>query len=668
MSSELRWTCSLAGRTIAGCRLDAVAGRGETGVVYRALQVELDRPVAFKVLRPELTQDVEYRRRFERDTRIVAGIDHPHVVPVYEAGEVDDCLYVIMQWVDGTDLRTLREFNGPIDPAAVLRLLRPVASALATAHSRGLVHADIKPANVLIGLPRGDQHHQHAYLADFAIARRSDCDAAGDIYAFGCMLLEVLTGQDPLAHSDEPSQIKAHGHEPIPGAADLVTEVPKSLDAIIAKAMATRPEDRFDGSAELACALTHAIDHVESRVVPVPNLFQGDEASLGGSEAWLEGAEAPFEGSEASNPGPAIHSTTATPPFEHAPTECHPHPRARTAAAAAGLIVVAVTVIALLLSHGAATRGARQQISAALPVRSDRAAASAQMGDQSAQETIHLSPGLRLAKTIDLGAAPESISADARGNIWVSTPGLGTVARISGGTGHTVTFYVGGHPTALAAGPLGFWVSGSAVAPLVRFDPRTGRPLAEPPVTGMPAELAVDASDGTTWSADPSGLVAHYSASGALLGRVRLGSPPIAIGGGEGWGWASTTTALVRIGARSMTTFETDRNPTGVAFDQGVWTTHAEGDVTRFDPRPQHLSVNADLPVGDGLDGIAATEASSSVWAISKHDMALYQISNSSDPRVTGTVSFSNQPVGLAVTTGSVWVAMSDGRVLQITF
>ena len=128
------------GSIFAGCRLEGIAGRGGMGVVFRATQLALQRPVALKAIAPELAADEAYRERFQRESHLAASIDHPNVIPVYEAGERDGTLYLIMRWVDGTDLRRLLSTSGRIAPARAIRLLRPVATALAAAHRRGLVH------------------------------------------------------------------------------------------------------------------------------------------------------------------------------------------------------------------------------------------------------------------------------------------------------------------------------------------------------------------------------------------------------------------------------------------------------------------------------------------------------------------------------------------------
>src|SRR5215472_7317680 len=131
------------GSTFAGCRLEAAAGRGGMGVVFRATQLALQRPVALKAIAPELAADEGFRERFQRESHLAASLDHPNVIPVYEAGELDGTLYLIMRWVEGTDLRSMLLTSGRLSPGRAIKLLRPVASALAAAHRRGLVHRDI---------------------------------------------------------------------------------------------------------------------------------------------------------------------------------------------------------------------------------------------------------------------------------------------------------------------------------------------------------------------------------------------------------------------------------------------------------------------------------------------------------------------------------------------
>src|SRR5204863_2550774 len=138
------------GSVVAGCRVEEVIGRGGMGVVYRATQESLRRTVALKLIAPELTTNPAFRERFKRESLLAASIEHPNVIPVYDAGEVDALLYLVIRYIEGTDLKALLRSEGPLEPRRAARIVTQVASALAAAHRRGLIHRDVKPANVLI--------------------------------------------------------------------------------------------------------------------------------------------------------------------------------------------------------------------------------------------------------------------------------------------------------------------------------------------------------------------------------------------------------------------------------------------------------------------------------------------------------------------------------------
>jgi hypothetical protein len=264
---------TLTGAELAGYRIEAVAGRGGMGVVYRAWHLGLERPVALKVIAPDLAARDEFRARFRRESRLAAALDHPHVLPIYEAGEHDGVLFIAMRWVDGTDLgRELTKSASGLSVDRSVTLTAQVAGALDAAHARGLIHRDVKPANVLL-VDEGSI--EHAYLADFGLAKREDTGGltetgrwlgtpdyaapeqiaggevgpAADVYALGCVLFATLTGRPPFERQTAVAVAYAQIHDPPPR-----TGVSGALDDVVAQALAKDPERRFQSATELATA------------------------------------------------------------------------------------------------------------------------------------------------------------------------------------------------------------------------------------------------------------------------------------------------------------------------------------------------------------------------------------------------------------------------------
>lgn len=261
------------GAVVAGYELVELIGRGGMGEVYRAFDARLERPVALKLLSPRLAEDDAYRDRLLRESRLAAGLDHPNVVPVYDAGETEGTLFIAMRYVEGTDLRRLLLAEGPLAPDRVIALARQVAAALDAAHARGLVHRDVKPSNVLIDRGEG---REHCYLADFGLSQsitenpvtdgelmgtvdyvapeqiRGDAvDGRADEYAFGCLLYEALTGELPFGDSSDVATIFAHlEEEPMPASVRR-PGLPREIDVVLARAMAKDREDRYATCAEL---------------------------------------------------------------------------------------------------------------------------------------------------------------------------------------------------------------------------------------------------------------------------------------------------------------------------------------------------------------------------------------------------------------------------------
>jgi DNA-binding beta-propeller fold protein YncE len=253
------------------------------GVVYRATDLRLKRQVALKLLAPELSRDEGFRRRFLSESETAASLEHPHILPVYDAGEVNGLLYIAMRYVEGSDLKRLLREEGPLTPARTMQLLGEVADALDTAHAQGLIHRDVKPSNILIS---GHGETEHSYLADFGLTRRAgqgedtsgaprmvgtvdyiapeqierdDVDARADVYGLGCVLFECLTGQVPFPHDSDLAVLWAHMRLDPPRPSTLNPELPKAFDWVIERALAKDPDGRYSSSGELVRAARDAL-------------------------------------------------------------------------------------------------------------------------------------------------------------------------------------------------------------------------------------------------------------------------------------------------------------------------------------------------------------------------------------------------------------------------
>jgi len=264
----------VVGGRFAGYVIEGVAGRGGMGVVYRARQVRPSRVVGLKVISPDLAGDGGFRERFVDESEIAASIEHSNVIPVYEVGEDAGRLFIAMRFVQGTDLGRVIAAEGPVAPERAVGIVAQLTSALDAAHARGLVHRDVKPANVLIAR-EGDG--DHVYLTDFGLAKFAvgggvtrtgmfvgtldyaapeqfegrRVDARTDVYAAGCVLYNMLTGSVPFPRQDEAAVMWAHMSSGPPSVRELVPSLPREFDAVIARAMAKDPEQRYQSAGDL---------------------------------------------------------------------------------------------------------------------------------------------------------------------------------------------------------------------------------------------------------------------------------------------------------------------------------------------------------------------------------------------------------------------------------
>jgi DNA-binding beta-propeller fold protein YncE len=275
-----------AGSQIAGYRLEEQIGRGGMAVVYRAYDARLDRRVALKILAPGLALDDGFRHRFIRESRAAAAVDHPNIIPVFDAGEASGVLFIAMRFVQGRDVRTLIDRTGPLAPARASDIIAQVASALDAAHARGLVHRDVKPANMLLDDAAGEDRQDHVYLSDFGLSKHSlsqtgitsqgqvlgtldyiapeqiegrAVDGRTDLYALACAAFELLSGAPPFKRDGGLAVVWAQLSEPPPPLTARRAGLPSAVDDVLARAMAKSPAERYRRCGEFAAALREAL-------------------------------------------------------------------------------------------------------------------------------------------------------------------------------------------------------------------------------------------------------------------------------------------------------------------------------------------------------------------------------------------------------------------------
>ncbi len=344
------------GDQIAGYEILEQIGRGGMAVVYRALDLRLGRTIALKVLAPELGEDQAFRQRFIRESRAAAGVDHPHIIPVFEAGESAGVLFIAMRYVSGGDVRLLIEAEGRLSPSRVAEITRQAASALDAAHAHGLVHRDVKPGNMLLG-QASSSGHDHVYLSDFGLSKDSlnpqtltstgqffgtldyvspeqiqghPVDGRADQYALACTVVEMLTGTPPFEQSDTMALMWAQLHAAPPRLTERRPELPPVVDQVLARALAKSAASRYPSCRAFAEALTAACAAVAD---VAPHTVRSDPISplpddrwprqpVGRrdwpADEWLAPADKLADQAQAARPGraewPAVGGSKPVPP------------------------------------------------------------------------------------------------------------------------------------------------------------------------------------------------------------------------------------------------------------------------------------------------------------------------------------------------------------------
>jgi DNA-binding beta-propeller fold protein YncE/predicted Ser/Thr protein kinase len=534
------------GSTLAGYRIDSLIARGGMGVVYRATQLALERPVALKVIAHELADKEGFRERFLRESRLAASLDHPSVVPVYDAREEDGELIVAMRLVEGGDLRRLIKREGSLEPDRAIGLLSQVADALDAAHAAGIVHRDVKPHNILV-------EGERAYLSDFGLAkafedtgagsgasivgtveymapeqwRGEKVDPAADVYSLGCVLYEALTGIVPYGRKES----------------DTEPEMPKGIDAVIERAVSKDPADRYRTAGELIAA-------AEER-----------EGATPAATRVLSARE----------DQPTIRLGSASQGRRRLST------RAKQWLGASVALVAGAVVLSLTLLGGSG-------VSVSAPIAVGQPPLRLAVGPRTVWVTSAVDGTLsgidpetrQVISKQQVGRGVSGVTIGA-GSVWVSNPRTGTVLRIDTAGNVTARIHLGGSPGAIVAGGGRIWVADEDGAGITVI----GAPRARVIRRGLvphtsPLRLAVGA--GGLWVS---------SASTGTVRRIDLGTmaPGLPILAGRGPAGVTVGHGL-------------------------VWVANSRSaSVTRVDPST-HSILGDPIPVGEQPGGIdAGTEA-----------------------------------------------------------
>ncbi len=629
-------------------RIEGLAGRGGMGVVYRATQLGLERTVALKVITPALADDEDFRKRFVAESKAAASVEHPNVIPVYYAGEREGVLFIVMRYVDGPDLRALVRAEDRLDPERAAHTIAEVAGALDAAHRHGLVHRDVKPANILL-----DQD-DHAYLTDFGLTKRAATTAGGelsraggwvgtlgyvapeqirgeridartDVYALGCVLVYALTGKAPYSGDSDEATLWAHLNAPPPS-----ESVPPEFEGVVARALAKDPSDRYPSAGDLGRAALRAAGR-SAAATPERNVARGLAAPATDDTAptALRGAAAPAiadpEGETRLSPDSA-GATAAVVSAPPAGPRGGPPAGRRGALLAAGVVGLLAIAAALALLGGGdddpaqpvrtTTKPAGTAPSVADPPQTavltrpnSLTIAAGQVWAMSYSDgvvvLIDAATGER-GERLALGPGLSSLAAGF-GSVWVAKSDARTrnVLRIDASTrkrarNGTIEIARPGRNVAIATGAGAVWVavrnpSDSDRSPeaIVRIDPSTGIQK-EIPVPGGVQDLAV--GEGAVWVTNRFGnTVTKIRVSDGKQFRVSVGAGPkgIAVGEDAVWVAASLDDEITRINPTSLQTrhIPIEAIPERIAVGGGsVWATAREaGRLIRIDARTREV-------------------------------------------------------------------------------
>jgi serine/threonine-protein kinase len=642
------------GTIFAGYQIDGIAGEGGMGRVYRATEIALQRPVALKLIAEAFAGDRKFRERFQRESMLAASIDHPNVIPVYEAGEVDGELYIAMRFVDGTDLLHAVGREGALPPERAVRIITQVAAALDAAHRRGLVHRDVKPGNVLL---TGEGVEEHVYLTDFGLVKTLEGDAPGmttagtfvgtldysspeaiqgqeadarsDVYSLACVLFFALARKSAFLRDSNVATMFAHVNEPPPSLLEAAPNVPPALAAVVEQGLAKNPDERQQTAGELARAANAAL-------------------------------HAPATAS-------APRRTPTTAPG--VPVQQGPPQRNRLLGIALPVILVVGLVAAALAAAGVFGGGEEEEPEAqATPTATATATATPTATAQAARP--------RVVASIPAGDGPDGIAVTDDGIVFVTDASAGTFRRIDPKTNKTLgePLDVGKAPDGVAGAKKVTWIASSG-------DDRVRRIESDPdpvvigtiPVGKEPNGISLGKQ--LVWVTNTGDDTVNRidRASATVVGTpIGVGDEPIGIVVGLDSVWVANhgDDTVTRIDSSTSEVIgdpiPVGKGPRGVVEAFGsAWVSNADdGTVTRIDAETQEVQGD---PIRVGQDPRDITAGGGFVWVANAKDNTVSQIDPESGRVVGRAIPVGDDPIGIAFGAGSVWTANhQDGTVTRI--
>jgi YVTN family beta-propeller protein len=641
-----------AGSRVGEYVIEEEIGRGGMGVVYRARHDRLDRLVALKVIAPEMAGDVTFRGRFDRESRLAASIEHPHAVPLYEASEADGTVFIAMRLIDGQDLRSILRGESWLEAERAAALMDQVGGALDAAHARGLVHRDVKPANLLIGYESG---REWAYLTDFGLTKSitaaatemtesgkwmgtadyaspeqiqgHELDARSDVYSLGCVFYETLTGRIPFERDEPVAKLWAHVNDAPPKVSDALTEPSPALDAVVERAMAKKPTDRYPSAGDFGRAAL-AASRGDQPTVPERSVARGEAAPE-------------------SQTGLATRLTRPIADLTRGSDRVHGR-RPGWLVPLVSLVLLAIVGAGAVTLLGGGDDDGGGGGGTSLPER-------------------------EVLPDIDVGSSPLSV-AFGNGSAWVTNEDDGTVTRIDGESGKPLgrPIEVGEKPSNIRLGAGSVWVANSGSDTVSRIDPRTNSEEEEIKVGRRPTGVRV--GEGSVWVSNTEdgtvsriGLKSHEVEQVITVGNEPAGiaiEPEVQAVFVVNSGDNSLTRIDARTGEVDGPPIEVGPQPRGIVADFGsVWVTNS-GDRTVFRVSVKDNQIQDKIRVGEVPAQIM--HEAGTMWVANQGGNDVSQIAEGSN-EVISLTRVGNEPRGIGAGGGYVWVVNSaDDTVSRI--